>query len=130
MYPIAEISLLIMLASHIGVIGTLLYLIFSALLGVSMLKNQKLAALLTLGSIMRQRQGVSVYSLLWPLRYSLAGLLFILPGILSEVAGIVLLLPLKGPKFRSGAPAAPQDGVIEGEFHRVDPRADSSNRLD
>jgi UPF0716 protein FxsA len=135
-FPIAEITLLSMLASHIGVFGMLLYLIASALLGSWMLRNQKLGALLTMGSLMRQGEGISIYSLLWPLRYALAGVLFILPGILSELAGVVLLLPLKGPALKATTtgqgPMPPDEDVIEGEFQRVDePRpsiADPSTR--
>lgn len=136
LFPFAEIALLSMLASHIGLGAMLLYLIASALLGFWMLKNQKLGALLTLGSIMRQGEGLSVYSLLWPLRYSLAGVLFIIPGLLSEIAGLLLLLPLKGPDIKvftpGGAQAqqpSPQDDVIEGEYHRVDEPQDTPRRL-
>jgi len=119
-FPFAEIALLSMLASHIGVLGMLLYLIISALLGSWMLRNQKIAALLTAGSILRQGEGLSIYSLLWPLRYSLAGVLFILPGILSELAAILLLLPLKGPSLKTATASHPMgDDVIEGEFQRV-----------
>lgn len=119
-FPFAEITLLVMLASHIGTLGTLLYLLASAFLGSWMLRNQKLGALLTIGSIMRQGEGVSIYSLLWPLRYALAGVLFIIPGVLSELAGILLLLPLKGPKLKVASQGQPlQDDVIEGEFQRV-----------
>lgn len=120
LFPIAELTLLIMLASAIGAPATLLYLLASAVLGALMLRNQKLAALLTLGSVWRQGDRVSVYSLLWPLRYLLAGVLFIIPGVLSELAAIVLLLPLKGPDLAVSAARPVDDGVIEGEYERVD----------
>jgi len=132
LFPVIEISLLVLLASHIGLGMTLLYLAASAMLGIWMLKNQKLAALLTIGSLMRQREGISIYSLLWPLRYSLAGVLFIIPGILSEVAGILLLLPLKGPNIKACAPAAgaaAEDGVNEGEFQRGNDPEDNKHKL-
>ncbi|TDR80347.1 FxsA family protein [Paludibacterium purpuratum] len=121
--PVIEILLLASLASHIGLFATLLYLLLSALLGSWMLRHQKVGALLTLGSLLRNGEGISIYSLLWPLRYSLAGVLFIIPGVLSEIVGIVLLLPLKGPRVNLGAKptAHPMDEeVIEGEFQRVD----------
>jgi UPF0716 protein FxsA len=127
LFPVIEILLLVSLASHIGLMATLLYLIASALLGSWMLRNQELGALLTLGSVMRQGRRVSIYSLLWPIRYAFAGVLFIIPGILSEIAGILLLLPLKGPEVRStSSQAQSQDNdVIEGEFRRVDDAASS-----
>lgn len=131
LFPIIEILLLVSLANHIGLMATLLYLILSALLGSWMLRNQKLGTLLTLGSIMRQGERVSIYSLLWPLRYALAGVLFIIPGILSEVGAILLLLPLKGPAMQTASRQAPMDDdVIEGEFQRVDDRPDTGRTLE
>lgn len=129
LFPVIEILLLVSLASHIGLMATLLYLLLSAILGSWMLRNQKVGALLTLGSLMRQGGGISIYSLLWPLRYSLAGVLFIIPGVLSEIAAILLLLPLKGPQWQmpTGQPTRPvDDDIIEGEFHRV---AEPSSQL-
>ena len=123
LFPIVEIMLLVTLASHIGFMATLLYLILSALLGSWMLRNQKLGALLTAGSVVRQGSRISIYSLLWPVRYALAGVLFIIPGILSEIAAVALLLPLKGPAIHtapSGPAPAPDSDIIEGEFQRVD----------
>lgn len=121
LFPVVEILLLVSLASHIGLFATLLYLIASALLGSWMLRNQELGALLTLGSIMRQGNRVSAYALLWPIRYAFAGVLFIIPGILSEIFAILLLLPFKGPATVAAQPAPAQDDtIIEGEFQRVD----------
>ncbi|WP_028536799.1 FxsA family protein [Paludibacterium yongneupense] len=117
LYPFLEIAALVTLAGHFGALAVLLYVCASALFGCWMLRNQKLAALLTLGSIMRQGEAISVYSLLWPLRYTLSGILFIIPGVLSEIAAIALLLPLKGPQRRA-RPVQDND-VIEGEYHHV-----------
>lgn len=125
-FPFVEIALLSMLASHIGVFGMLLYLLASALLGSWMLRNQQVGALFAAGSLLRQGQGVSIYSLLWPLRYALAGVLLIIPGVLSELFAIVLLLPLKGFPGATQATRQPlADDVIEGEFHRVDTTAEA-----
>ncbi|MBV8648565.1 FxsA family protein [Paludibacterium sp.] len=129
--PIIEILLLVQLAGHIGFLGTLLYLILSAMLGSWMLRHQKVGALLALGSVLRHGEGTSIYSLLWPLRYALAGVLFIIPGVLSEIAALMLLLPLKGPKLsgRAEAQTPPADDhVFEGEFHRVDDPAGQLGR--
>jgi UPF0716 protein FxsA len=126
MFPFAEFALLALLASHIGGLATLCYLIGSAFLGSWMLRHQTLGALFTIGSLLRQRESTSVYSLLWPLRYALSAVLFIIPGILSEIAAIALLLPLKGPKFNSASSSGPiAEDVIEGEFQRVQEPVDS-----
>jgi UPF0716 protein FxsA len=122
LYPFLEIAALVTLAGHFGALAVLLYVCLSAVFGCWMLRNQKLAALLTLGSVVRQGETISIYSLLWPLRYTLAGVLFIVPGVFSEIAAIALLLPLKGPQLRTRA--APDSDVIEGEYHHVDDERD------
>ncbi|SUX29162.1 FxsA family protein [Chromobacterium vaccinii] len=135
-YPFAEIAALVALADRIGGLAVFLLVVLSSMLGLWMLRNQKLGALLTLGSVMRQGDKVSLYSLLWPLRYALAGLLFLLPGLLSDLAAILLLLPLKGPDISlrttgpdpAAGPAASSD-VIEGEFSRVDETTPPGRRL-
>ncbi|WP_229804530.1 FxsA family protein [Paludibacterium paludis] len=131
LYPFAEIAALVTLAGHIGGGGVMLYILLSALLGIFMLRNQKIGALMTLGSLMNNGPEISLYSLLWPLRYTLAGVLFIVPGVISEIAAILLLLPLKGPKIAMAARPAPvqADDIIEGEYHRVDEPADPNRRL-
>ncbi len=137
-YPFAEIAALVALADHIGGLAVFLLVLLSSLLGLWMLRNQKLGALLTLGSVMRQGDKVSLYSLLWPLRYALAGLLFLLPGLLSDIAAILLLLPLKGPDIQLRTPGAgPSAGpgpagnsdIIEGEYSRVDQQTPPGRRI-
>ncbi|MCD5328116.1 FxsA family protein [Chromobacterium piscinae] len=135
-YPFAEIAALVALADRIGGLAVFLLVVLSSMLGLWMLRNQKLGALLTLGSVMRQGDKVSLYSLLWPLRYALAGLLFLLPGLLSDLAAILLLLPLKGPdispRTSSAGPSAGPAGngdIIEGEFKRVDETTPPGRRL-
>ncbi|RMD01847.1 FxsA family protein [Aquitalea palustris] len=132
LYPLLEIATLVTLAHHLGGGVVFLLVLASSLLGIWMLRNQKLGALLTLSSVLRQGQQVSLYSLLWPLRYALSGLLFAIPGILSDLLAILLLLPFKGPALNMGGPTAAStpDDVIEGEFSRVDkPAADQQQRL-
>jgi len=139
LYPFAEIAALVTLADHIGAGGVMLYILLSALLGIFMLRNQKIGGLLTLGSLMANNGQVSLYSLLWPLRYSLAGVLFIVPGVFSEIAALLLLLPIKGPNIAMAHPRAPgaatgpahdaSDDIIEGEYRRVDDPVDSDKRL-
>ncbi|WP_434630903.1 FxsA family protein [Chromobacterium sp. CV08] len=134
-YPFAEIAALVALADHIGGLAVFLLVVLSSMLGLWMLRHQKLGALLTLGSMMRQGDKVSLYSLLWPLRYALAGVLFLLPGLLSDLAAILLLLPLKGPDIQlRTAPPAPGGGtasgdVIEGEYNRVDEQTPPERRI-
>lgn len=137
LYPIAELASLIYLADAIGSGWTFAWILATVLLGIGMMRNGKLGSLLTLGSVMRERE-VSLFSLLWPLRIVLAGLLFAIPGLISDVLAIVLLLPFKGPSLKTPDPRqgfqpqqqSPQDGdIIEGEYQRVDKTVDPDSRL-
>jgi UPF0716 protein FxsA len=120
LYPVAELVAIISMASHFGSLATFIYLAVSMLFGLFLLRNQKLAQILSLASLMRSGNGpVAIYPLLWPLRTLLAGVLFIIPGPLSDVAGLLLLLPIQGPTLRTPQPVPPHD-IIEGEFHTVD----------
>lgn len=124
-YPFVEIATLVMMTSHLGASFTLFWVIASALLGILMLRNQQVGRLLTLGAVFKQGDQISLYSLLWPLRYVLAGVLFIIPGVISDILAIILLLPLKGPQikmqethFGQWQNQSYQDNgdVIEGEY--------------
>lgn len=131
LYPFAEIATLVAMTEAWGGGVTMLWIILSAIIGIAMLRNQRLGALLTLGSLMHQGDKVSLYSLLWPLRYMLAGVLFLIPGVISDVLAVLLLLPLKGPSItRPTAPPPTTDNVIDGEYTRVDEQVDRSRHLD
>jgi UPF0716 family protein affecting phage T7 exclusion len=73
------------------VAGVFLLVLASSLLGIWMLRNQKLGALITLTSVVRQGQQVPCIPCSGRLRYALSGLLFAIPGILSDVLAILLL---------------------------------------
>ncbi len=136
LYPFAEIFSLITLADAIGGGWTIAWLLFTLLLGVAMMRNSKLASLLTIGSVLKQGQ-VSLLALLWPLRVMLAGLLFAIPGLISDVLALLLMLPWRGPALANMVPPSPSAGtdssgngdIIEGEYQRVDKTVDPGSRL-
>ena len=103
-----------------------------------------LAGVLLAGSTLRSG-GVSLYQLLWPIRYTVAGMLLMSPGFVSTLIAGILLLPIKGgptistPQndgrpfgtdfehnndgFRSQATRARidrNDDIIEGEYTVTD----------
>lgn len=135
LYPFAEIAALVALADHFGGLAVFVFVVLSSLLGLWMLRNQQIGALFTLGSVMRQGDRVSLYSLLWPLRYLLAGVLFLIPGVISDLAAVLLLLPFKGPSIAVNARAATGPGpaadpdIIDGEYTRVDKTTPPDRRL-
>ena len=133
-FPFAEITLMIWLSHKMG-LWLLVWFIASTVLGFSLLRHKGLGALLPLWGMMREGS-VSVYQLLWPARFMLAGFLLILPGVLSDLIAILLLLPFKGPDlavpsnpfqapppfsdFEPRQPPAGQGDVFEGEYSRVE----------
>lgn len=124
-FPLIEILVMIQVAGKIGW-WLLLWLILSAFAGWTLIKEEKMAIAGRLFSSLQA--GTSPISAIFDsLRTLLAGILLILPGIVSDVLAIVLLL-LPGNKSRpQAAPRAqnPAGGfepgeevIIEGEFKR------------
>jgi UPF0716 protein FxsA len=129
LYPLAEIVALIALAQHFGALATFAFLAASALFGLFLLRNQKLAMLFSLGSLLQQGNGtVAIYPLLWPLRTMIAGVLFMIPGPISDVIGLLLLLPFRGPTLQTPRPVQP-DNVIDGDFTAVDEPVERNRHL-
>ncbi len=121
-FPVIELIGLVLLAGRIGGLATLLWLVASALVGMWILRNQRLGLLLTAWGALNQGGQMSLYQMLWPLRFLLAGVLLIFPGVISDIIALIL----RGPQLGAGqsapgeGPRAANDSVIEGEFSRVD----------
>jgi UPF0716 protein FxsA len=118
-FPIAEIWILINLFQEYGW-WVLLYLVAMALLGLQLVRDEKL---LFSGRMMQSlRQGGNpMKAMLGSARNIIAGILLIIPGVLTDVIAVVLLLmpvdknTIKPSTFKQ---QAANDDVIEGEFHR------------
>lgn len=134
-YPFLEIFAFVTAIINLGPTFVLLWVLLSAVLGVLMLRNKRIGQLITLGALLNQKNDISIYGLLWPIRYSLAGVLFILPGIISTIAAVLLLLPIKGPtvnaqqySFKHEDSGFNEDGsIIDGEYTQEN-SADSPNK--
>ena len=119
--PVLEAGLLIWLGTHYGWGWLFLYLALSALLGVALLRlERKLRGIRLLATL--QSGGNPLAVLFASGRMMLAGLLFIVPGVISDLTAILLLL-LPGTWRRPPRPSGPEDNVIDAEFRRLeDPR--------
>ena len=124
-YPAAEIIAMVLVAKAIGTGWLLVWLLTAALAGVLMLRHHKLAVGLSLLADARQGR-LTPQSLLWVARYYIAALLLLLPGVIGDVIALFMLLPWG----RHSAPQVPEEGVLEGEYRRVDPQHDASSRLE
>jgi UPF0716 protein FxsA len=104
----------------------------SAVVGIVLLKSWRLTAAWALLDSVRRGE-LPLGRLFWVIRSLLAALLFIFPGPVSDLLGLVLILPWPGHStsfgvgdgiaaaMRAGAQrAAPPEEVFEGEYQRVD----------
>lgn len=134
-FPALEIWFAVAVVHWFGFQACFLWWLFSIGLAILIFRTQGLAlraqmALLATG----QRNPIG--SVIWMARRTIAGILLILPGFLSDIAALILLLPWPMPKalkmapqgyssFSSGArPDFGSGDSIDGEFQRMnEPRS-------
>ncbi|UXY14713.1 FxsA family protein [Chitiniphilus purpureus] len=122
-YPAAEIVVMVLTAKAIGTGWVLGWIVLTALAGVLMLRHHRLAVGWSLVSDLRAGK-LSVRSLFWVARYYIAALLLLLPGLIGDLAGLLLLLPW------GRSPDAPAiDGAIDGEYRRIEQPVEPGQRL-
>jgi UPF0716 protein FxsA len=141
--PIVEMYLLIEVGGHIGALPTIGLVMFTAVVGLALLRNQGLATL-TRGMGRLQRGEVPAQEMAEGILLAVAGALLITPGFATDAIGFFLLLPAgrgliaariasrfapPGSDFGPFGPFGPTDGdgVIEGEFES---RTDTTDRPD
>jgi UPF0716 protein FxsA len=132
-FPIAEIFLLIELANRYGW-WLLVYLVVIGYLGLQLIRGEKLM----MSAKMMQSLaagGNPVKTLLGSARNMIAGVLLMIPGVMTDViAAILLLIPFGKPNLETGAnqsyqrssnnTRAANDDVIEGEFTEIKEETD------
>lgn len=126
-FPIAEIWLLIKLAGQYGLL-LVFYLVMIAWLGLRLIRDEK--QFFTQRMMQTMLQGSSPFRAMFgSARNIIAGILLIIPGVISDViAALILLIPLKNHSIEHSQFKAPpsatersaNDDVIEGEFRRED----------
>ncbi len=137
-FPFAELFLLISLADTYGW-WLLLYLVVVGFLGLQLIRGEKL--LLTAKMMQSLTAGGNpVKTMLGSARNMVAGVLLIIPGVLTDIMAVILLLmpirnaaskasfnaatsnqqPFEQPQFQQNSNArAANDEVIEGEYTHV-----------
>ena len=117
-FPVAEIWCLVLLARAFDG-WFLLYLVIAALLGIAVIRRERarmgprLKAFLAGGTS-------PLPALLYTFRYLTAGILLVIPGVLSDIAAVILLLLPARPEEADANAAAPGPQIIEGEFQKVE----------
>ncbi|WP_258576532.1 FxsA family protein [Candidatus Pantoea persica] len=123
-----EITLFIQVAQALGVLMTMLLVIFTSALGVSLVKNQGMKNFMLMQEKLARNESPAA-EMLKSVSLIIAGFLLLLPGFFTDFLGLLLLLPsvqkhltLKlMPHLRvwRGPGAGPDSSVtVDGEFER------------
>lgn len=113
-FPVLEIFSLIRLSEWIGW-WWLAWVLADAVLGWALVRAGGSEVPLRLFAALNSGHSLS-FALLDSFRVVLAGLLFIFPGLFSDLLALILLLLPRSRRRTVPGPA--DDGVIEGEWHR------------
>jgi len=121
-FPVLEIWLLIALAAQYGW-WLLLYLAVVAILGYRLIKDEQLLMFGRMAQTLTQG-GTPAKALFGSAKNLIAGILLIIPGVITDAIAVILLL-LPSAKVapdakQARARKAANDDVIEGEFRRED----------
>jgi UPF0716 protein FxsA len=124
--PFVEIAVLIKVGSALGVLPTIGLILLTGLIGTWMVRRQGFAVLLR--AQRQMEQGVPPMAEVFEgFCLVLAGMLLLLPGFVTDVLGVILLLPpVRSWLFRrvGGGMMPPQPGrgrVLEGQYEEVAP---------
>jgi UPF0716 protein FxsA len=113
-FPVLELVLMFQLAERFGW-GLLVYLVFAAICGWLLIQDERWVAFGRMAATLREGEH-PVRALLASTKKIIAGILLIVPGVLTDVLAILILLI---PTPRSRQPQQ-DDDVIEGEWRRED----------
>jgi len=123
-----EISLFIQVAHVMGVLLTMLLMVFTSCIGVSLVKNQGMKNFMLMQEKLARNESPAT-EMIKSVSLIIAGFLLLLPGFFTDLLGLLLLLPpvqkhltLKlMPHLRvwRGPGAGPDSGyTMDGEFER------------
>ena len=123
-----EISLFIQVAHVMGVLLTMLLVVFTSCIGVSLVKNQGMKNFMLMQEKLARNESPAT-EMIKSVSLIMAGFLLLLPGFFTDLLGLLLLLPpvqkhltLKlMPHLRvwRGPGAGPDSGyTMDGEFER------------
>lgn len=144
LYVYIEISIFIQVAHVFGVLMTLILVIFTSVIGMSLVRNQGFKNFLLMQQKMQAGESPAA-EMIKSVSLIIAGLLLVLPGFFTDFLGMLLLLPpvqkhltLKlMPHLRfnrmpgGGFSTGPENGeTFEGEYQRKDEQRDRLENKD
>jgi UPF0716 protein FxsA len=133
--PLIEIYLLIKVGGWIGALPTVFMVVFTAVLGALLLRQQGLATLQRVQATMARGQ-LPALELLEALLLTFGGVLLLIPGFFTDAVGFLCLIPplrrwlirtlfdryflaRQGPR-QGGTPPGEGPVTLEGEYKRED----------
>ena len=128
-FPILELWVLIRVGVAIGAGLTIGLVVLSAMLGIAILNRQGFRTLARVRARVARGEEPSA-AVLDGMVLALAGLLLVIPGFVSDLLALLMLIPaprawlvrrlLAAAQPPRGAPAQRSSRVIEGEYERED----------
>ncbi|HBH65145.1 MAG TPA: exclusion suppressor FxsA [Erwinia persicina] len=123
-----EISLFIQVAHVMGVLMTMLLVIFTSCIGISLVKNQGMKNFMLMQQKLNAGESPAA-EMIKSVSLVLAGFLLLLPGFFTDFIGLLLLLPpvqkhltlklMPHLKVWRGPGAGPDSGfTVDGEYER------------
>ncbi|KOY81210.1 FxsA family protein [Lysinibacillus macroides] len=98
-YALAELALLIVVGQNIGVFSTLLLIIATSSIGVYVMKNKGMNSIQNVKQTMASGEAPGAALVNTLLTFS-GGLLLALPGFLTDLIGLLLLMPFSRKMFQ------------------------------
>jgi UPF0716 protein FxsA len=125
-----EITLFIQVAHALGVLMTMLLVIFTSALGVSLVKNQGMKNFMLMQEKLARNESPAE-EMIKSVSLIIAGFLLLLPGFFTDLLGLLLLLPpvqklltlrlMPHLRVWRGPGAGPDSGfTVDGEYERKD----------
>ena len=97
--PLAELYILIKIGSHIGGFNTILLVLMTAVLGALLARRQSLRTLQQIQLRLSQGQ-IPAEELIDGVLILCGGILLVMPGVLTDLFALVLLLPFTRTYFK------------------------------
>ncbi|XDZ51062.1 FxsA family protein [Neisseriaceae bacterium CLB008] len=137
LFLILEILSIVMMTSAIGGFNTILWMLCTFIIGVMMLRHFGRINMAMMNAGLRTGAPGSFMAAIWPIRFALAAILLLSPGIFSDVLAVIIMLPIwsiggrftaqsthqqdsRGAYYRRERDTGDSD-IIEGEYHEVNP---------
>ena len=124
--PLVELFILIKIGGYIGALNTILLVIFTVLLGAMLVRMEGLRTLRQIQSSLAQGQ-LPAEELIDGVLIFAGGILLVIPGVLTDLCALILLLPYTRMHFkrwlRRRFDRMVASGSVRLNYRRGDPRS-------